>query len=329
MKFPSTFCQRPFCGRWRQVRLVCSLLLSVLPSATSLRSQSLRPALQARLVTLTSSSKSAILVWDVQRQEPLAAVREDAFSSSRCLGSLVKPLLLLAYLEACERIDTQLPLRRCEGRSSWCPIDCWYKPGHGRLDIKTALAVSCNPFFFQLAERTPPEVFFRTLRTVGVYPQGLLAQSSKTRVTTSRIPPQALIGVDANLRFIPLQVFKAYLSLLTDAAPTPISLVAGTALETPASVVADGLRLSALEGTSVLADRALPANQHLMGKTGTSPAFIQGSYSDHRTDGWFIGLYPDSQPSLAVLVCYPDGLGAKHAAPLGGQAIRACLELLK
>ncbi len=84
-----------------------------------------------------------------------------------------------------------------------------------------------------------------------------------------------------------------------------------------------------MEGTSALAQQALPPNHHLLGKTGTSPAFTGGRYLKSRTDGWFLGFYPAAQPVLAVMVYYPGGLGAKDAAPLGGQAIRMYLEMVR
>ena len=84
-----------------------------------------------------------------------------------------------------------------------------------------------------------------------------------------------------------------------------------------------------MEGTSKLAQRALPPNHHLLGKTGTSPAFARGRYLKSRTDGWFLGFYPAAHPVLAVMVYYPGGLGARDAAPLGGEVIRTYLEMVK
>jgi cell division protein FtsI/penicillin-binding protein 2 len=86
------------------------------------------------------------------------------------------------------------------------------------------------------------------------------------------------------------------------------------------------MRLGALEGTSQLAQLELPMNSTLIGKTGTSPRIMNQQLVTHKTDGWFIGAYPAEQPSIAVMVYFPNGLGAKNAAPLGGKAIKAYLQ---
>ncbi len=326
MRFPAKHIQISCNPHFTRFVSFCSLILVLLLLATGLPAQSLQSTLQAKLAALAFSSKSAILLWDVPRHAPLAAVRGEVFSSPRCVGSLIKPFLLLAYLSALDPAGSEKQFHPCQGHAGWCPVDCWYKPGHGQLDFKSALAVSCNPFFYQLAERVPPDAFFETLRALGVEPSGPLLINNRGCSRTAGIPAQAFIGADPGLRFVPRRVLEAYLNLLVVARALPGERPGSQA---PALVVADGLRLSAREGTSILADRVLPAHQHLMGKTGTSPSLVAGEYRSHKTDGWFIGVYPDSQPTVAVLVCHPMGLGAKDAAPLGGQVIRAYLELLK
>ena len=141
-------------------RAVRTLLLPValLLSMQAAYGQGLRQALEPRVAKLSSKSHSAVLLWDLPRRETLAAVRGEMFAAPRCLGSLVKPFLLLAYLnERCtdltshplevppcptgdDRADPQTPrsegisieLQPCVGRvTPQCPVECWYKPGHG------------------------------------------------------------------------------------------------------------------------------------------------------------------------------------------------------
>jgi cell division protein FtsI/penicillin-binding protein 2 len=196
--------------------------------------------------------------------------------------------------------------------------------------MKKALALSCNQYFYQVAEKIRPEVFLRLLRETGVQALGSLGRTpGETNKDQAWTRPEALMGLDATLRFEPLQLLRAYLALLVDASGTieRISFRAGR--ESATSNIAAGLRLSSLLGTSVLAQKALPPNQPLLGKTGTSPGLVGGHYASDKTDGWFIGLYPAPQPTLAVMIYYPNGLGAKHAAPLGGLAMRTYLELVR
>ena len=324
-----------------------TLPLAFLISMQTADGQSLRQALEPRLARLSSKNHSAILLWDLARSETLAAVRAEVFTAPRCLGSLVKPFLLLAYLnEHCSNLtshphevspcpsgDDASPFRKrpvpqagselqpCVGRAtSQCPVECWYKPGHGKLDMSRALAVSCNQYFYQLAKRTSPASFFKTLAALGLSASGDLARGAP-------VAPETMIGLDSTLRLLPLQVLKAFGVLISG----HLSAETGS-FATPDfahAILLDGLRLGPKEGTSALAQQALPLNHHLLGKTGTSPAFAGGRYLKSRTDGWFLGFYPAAQPVLAVMVYYPRGLGASNAAPLGGQAIRMYLEMVR
>lgn len=321
--------------------------LALLISTQAAHGQSLRQALETRLTELSSKNHSAILLWELARGETLAAVRMEVFETPRCLGSLVKPFLLLAYLNEhcsnltshpheespCPSTDDASPfqkppaphagseLRPCVGRAtSPCPVECWYKPGHGKLDMSRALAVSCNQYFYQLSKRTSPAAFFKILASLGLSASGDLA-------IRAPVTPETMIGLDSTLRLSPLQVLKAYGVLVSG-----YSSVETEEFVTPdiaRAVLLDGLRLGPMEGTSALAQQALPPNHPLLGKTGTSPAFAGRRYFKSRTDGWFLGFYPAAQPVLAVMVYYPGGLGARDAAPLGGQAIRMYLEMVR
>jgi cell division protein FtsI/penicillin-binding protein 2 len=185
--------------------------------------------------------------------------------------------------------------------------------------MSRALAVSCNHYFYQLSKQTSPVAFLKTLAALGVSPSGDLAGATS-------VPPGTMIGLDSSLRLVPLQVLKAYGSLISEQ-PSPET---GN-FTTPAfarAILLGGLRLGAVEGTSALAQQAGLPHHHLLGKTGTSPAFAGGRYLKSRTDGWFLGFYPAAQPALAVMVNYPGGLGARDAAPLGGEVIRTSLEMV-
>src|SRR4029453_17991822 len=72
--------------------------------------QGLRQSLEPRVARLSAKSHSAVLLWDLARSETLAAVRSEFFATPRCLGSLVKPFVLLAYLnERCSDLTSHPP----------------------------------------------------------------------------------------------------------------------------------------------------------------------------------------------------------------------------
>lgn len=328
----------------------CGTMFLAVVSLTSTRpinGQRLRPALDSKLAKLSAASHSSVLLWDLPRSETLAAVRAEVFATPHCLGSLVKPFLLLAYLSKhcsdptphrpdappCPKEDDHgvlqttnggggsLQLRPCVGHATAeCPIECWFKSGHGRLEMGQALAVSCNQYFYQLSKLTSPAAFFGTLTMLNVG-----AGRNVTGKTFMR--PETMMGLDSELRLVPLQVLKAYGALISGHSSGETGNVTPNAFAR--TVLLTGLRLSAVEGTSALAEQALPPNHHLLGKTGTSPAFEKGRYLKFKTDGWFLGFYPAAEPVLAVMVYYPGGLGAKDAAPLGGQAVKMYLEMVR
>jgi cell division protein FtsI/penicillin-binding protein 2 len=197
------------------------------------------------------------------------------------------------------------------------------------LGLKQALAASCNQYFYQLAERTSSRAFLETLVQLGLKKPELSTQHSAQDVAEALVSPKMMIGLDPDLEFIPMQVFQGYLELVSSGSSRSSSGSGRGILEPAGALIVAALRLGAMQGTSVLAGRSLPARHHLLGKTGTCPAFAAGRYLTNQTDGWFVGFYPAQQPTLGVMVRYPNGLGARDAAPLGGQAIRAYLELIR
>ena len=101
-------------ARLRPAQSSCrrKLFLSIvfLVSVQAAKRQSLRQALEPKLARLSAKSHSAVLLWDLPRSETLAAVRAEVFAAPRCLGSLVKPFLLLAYLnEHCSDLTSHPP----------------------------------------------------------------------------------------------------------------------------------------------------------------------------------------------------------------------------
>ena len=73
------------------------------------------------LLRLSAKSHSAVLLWDLTRSEALAAVRAEVFATPRCLGSLVKPFVLLAYLnEHCSDLTSHPHVPPCPRGDKRC-----------------------------------------------------------------------------------------------------------------------------------------------------------------------------------------------------------------
>jgi hypothetical protein len=91
------------------------------------------------------------------------------------LGSLVKPFTALAYARA---HDYRYPVYECRGEAT----GCWRLQPHGKLDIVSAISVSCNSYFRVLAGNVAGaqvlpsrKTFIWSRRTKMSPPQGSLA----------------------------------------------------------------------------------------------------------------------------------------------------------
>ena len=308
-----------FCGR---------IGLYVLLVATPCAGQDLRAAFESQLQGLLPPQGAALL-WDIPRNTLIAAVKIERFSSPQCLGSIIKPFLILAWLrdhrDEWEKKLAGPSFNACVGRATLeCPVNCWNKNGHGRLELREALALSCNQYFFQLASETSVESYLQTLARFDLLQNFPLTDRNGRQLNVSN---KTMVGLDPELQLVPIKVLQAYVAVLQEAGLVRrlAGLFRGDEYVATKAIVG-GLRLSAIRGTSVLAQEQLPDSQHLLGKTGTSPAFSRGRHRGDRTDGWFAGFFPAEQPAVAVMICYPDGLGARDAAPLGGKVLRAYLE---
>lgn len=178
-------------------------------------------------------------------------------------GSLLKPFVALAYSRNNGLIFPQID---CTGKT------CWLPSGHGRIGIVEAIAHSCNTYFRQLAiSVTPEEVGFEAARL------GLRAPPPNSG-------PEALWGLRFDWLATPREILSAYTELVRRRA------------EPEASVVLEGLRRAAREGTAAALAIRLP--QDAYAKTGTAEcAHIRNADGD----GFAVAVYPADAPRYAVV----------------------------
>ncbi len=201
-------------------------------------------------------------------------ISEGASDAPLAVGSLQKPFVARAWAQA--HPDAPSPRFRCGGGSA-----CWLKQGHGELGLTTALARSCNAYFHQLAEATPPRALAESLGSAGFSP--------------APANPGEAIGLAAPdlLRIRPSRLLDAYRELLRD--PWPL----GEALR---GEVLRGLREGARGGTA----GGLGA-WGFWAKTGTVP--LDG----HHTVGFALAM---DEGDLAMLARLRPGTGAQAATAL-------------
>jgi hypothetical protein len=201
-------------------------------------------------------------------------------------GSLVKPFTALAYGE---QHSYQYPTHLCRGKAS----GCWFPRGHGKVNLTSAIAYSCNSYFRMLtANMTATEVSSVAERF------GLESPPAQSRDI-------AFIGLNTEWKISPLKLARAYLELVNRGDQPGVRQVL------------DGMAQSAKQGTGTEVDRALRYSDALV-KTGTATCTHN---SIGAGDGFAVAMAPADQPQVLLLVRV-HGVPGSQAAKLAGEMLR-------
>jgi Penicillin binding protein transpeptidase domain len=204
-------------------------------------------------------------------------------------GSLVKPLIALAYAEG---HGFKYPTYICRGTAD----GCWYQAGHGRVDMRRAVEFSCNAYFRKLAAQVTAENLRAAMRRLGVeHPPATLA-------------PGGLIGLGTDWNLSPQELARAYLNLAEQRDDPGIG------------PIVRGMELSAAHGTGSAIGRAL--GRAALAKTGTAPCVHHPASAG---DGYVVVLYPAQSPRLLLLM-RQDGVPGAEAAVLAGKILRVAVD---
>jgi cell division protein FtsI/penicillin-binding protein 2 len=198
------------------------------------------------------------------------------------LGSLVKPFTALAYAGA---HDFRYPIYECRGQAS----GCWQVRPHGKLDIVSAIAVSCNSYFRSLAESVTSEQLLPVTRTFDL-------ESPEANFTGP-----SLIGLGGRWKISPLRMARAYLELYRRRDQPGVREILA------------GMLQSAQRGTGAAVGRALKHSEAFV-KTGTAPCTHAPRAPG---DGFVVALVPAQAPEIVLLVRVHGVAGAKAAETVG------------
>jgi hypothetical protein len=198
------------------------------------------------------------------------------------LGSLVKPFTALAYGESHEN---QFPGHVCRGEAS----GCWQLHPHGKLDLVSAISVSCNSYFRALAENLTAEQLIPTANRFGL------------DLPDPALSGPALMGLGDRWPIAPIKMARAYLELYHRRdQPVVRDIIAGMAQ-------------SARNGTGKGVGESLKHADALV-KTGTAPCTHPHAAPG---DGFVVAMVPAKQPELLLLVRVHSVPGAIAALTAG------------
>jgi cell division protein FtsI/penicillin-binding protein 2 len=250
------------------------------PSATPPRTLFSQSAIQVLEREFSGNSVSYLLL-DANSGVLLASHWENS-DKPIPLGSLVKPFTALAYAGA---HDFRYPIYECRGQAS----GCWQVRPHGKLDIVSAIAVSCNSYFRSLAESVTSEQLLPVTRTFDL-------ESPEANFTGP-----SLIGLGERWKISPVRMARAYLELYRRRDQPGVREILA------------GMLQSAQRGTGAAVGRALKHSEAFV-KTGTAPCTHAPRAPG---DGFVVALVPAQAPEIVLLVRVHGVAGAKAAETVG------------
>jgi Penicillin binding protein transpeptidase domain len=221
------------------------------------------------------------LLFDVRTANLLSSHWEDP-ARPVPLGSLVKPFTALAYAET---HDFQYPTYVCKGEAS----GCWQLHPHGKLDIVSAIAVSCNSYFRDLAANLRGEQLLPTTNRFGL------------ESPDAKLAGPDLMGLGDRWLISPLHMARAYLELYRRRDQPGVREILA------------GMARSAQHGTGAGVGRALKHSEALV-KTGTAPCT---HLHPAPADGFVVAMVPADQPEILLMIRVHGAAGAKASVTAG------------
>ena len=251
-------------------------------------------------------------------------------------GSTFKPMTALAALALGFPADEKYA---CDGvfKLGALQLHCARRWGHGKLDLRHALMLSCNPFFCNLGLEVGTNALTSTARVFGlgektgidlgvdmggVVPDGGWKMRMYREKWYQGDLAQMAIG-QGMLLVSPLQMALVAGALGTGYRVTP-HLKAGLAsdrrplpfVSEALEVVREGMRMvvtgeAGTRGGGWRCGEGLPVS--VSGKTGTAEV---GRGATRRKNAWFIAYAPSENPTVAIALVVEDGeSGGGTAAP--------------
>lgn len=190
-----------------------------------------------------------------------------------------------------------------------CTTGCWQWAGHGPIDLRRALAVSCNPYFERVGEQLGYEKVQKYARLLGL---GELSGINLTGEVTGALPvsvaPQAvghLSSHAAGISTTAVQIAVLLSAAINGGVVYQPQVAGGEGFQPkerwrlPPGTVLDGLAegfMSAVNEGS--ASPAFDPDVLVAGKTGSCSRV-----------GWFASYAPADQPELVLVVFVKRGNG--------------------
>ena len=291
--------------------------------------------------------------WTELSKDPLTPLMNRVIQGQYSPGSSFKIAMALAALQ--EGVITPQTTFNCPGYLNIynTTFRCHKVEGHGSLDLRRAIALSCNVYFYNVGVRLGIERIARYARRVGfnaltgvdlpAEASGLMPDPDwKRKVSKDKWYPSETVSISigqGGVLATPLQMARVAAVVANGGRlvqPHLIKAVAGVPVPEPPPAdlgfhpsVVEGVRQGMLavvaEGTG---RRAQLNGVTVAGKTGSAQvvthARLELDKKAHalQPHGWFICFAPAEKPTIAMAVLVEHGTaGGQSAAPVAGQVL--------
>jgi penicillin-binding protein 2 len=303
--------------------------------------------------------------WESLVSHPFRPLENKAIQGEYPPGSTFKIITALAGLE--EKVIDETTTFDCAGSLSFGGRDyrCWKKDGHGRVEIKRALAESCDVFFYRAGQRLGIDRLSWYAKACGLGARtgvGLdqeargLIPSAAWKKKRFGIPWQegetlsVSIGQGYNLatplqmamltaalgnggiRFHPMMMNRIQTmegDVIFQAVPQEVGRL--PASPRTLKIVQQGI-WGAVNGERGTARRVHLNDIEVAGKTGTSQVIGRKESGDEyipphlRPHAWFVCYAPFAAPKIAVAVVVENGEhGSSAAGPIAREMVKLYL----
>ncbi len=298
-------------------------------------------------------------VWKGLVEDSLHPLQNRAVQSAYSPGSTFKPIMAAAALE--EGVAGPSTVFFCAGSSVFHGrrFHCHRSGGHGNLDMKRAIQLSCNIYFYNLGSLLGIDAISRYARHIGlgsltgidVGPEvpGLVPSPEwKAEVRGERWYPSETISVaigQGPIMFTPLQMAMAQGFIATNGHRVGPHLRLDASAEWIGRGAEDDMIskhsfsvIRAAEWAAVneqgTGTQARIEGRDVCGKTGTAQVFAGSAGAkdedlppEMRDHAWFVGFAPRDDPrvSFAIIVEH-GGHGGEAAAPIARRVLERFFE---
>ena len=293
--------------------------------------------------------------WLALVKDPTHPLLNRALQSQYAPGSVFKTVVAAAALQ--EGVVTPTDHIRCSGSfqlGGWSFRD-WKPEGHGTVDLRGAIAQSCNIFFYQTGMRVGADAMARYARAFGLdVPTGIALSGEKPGLIPSpewkrqRLRRAWTGGDTVNMSIgqgqvlvTPLQVARMMAAVANGGIVWQPRLVQrvekvdGTLLYAEPEKMVGQVDLSPLvwaylrQGLAAVVSEgtgrgAQIPGVELAGKTGTAQSISNSDSKKGQDHAWFASYGPVRDPQVVVVVLVErGGKGGQVAAPIAGEIYRA------